>query len=261
MSSSPGYGTFSKNPLADPPQIDQDESGWRVVTAFDLYVCAPASSGTLTKRSLSSEKGFQQALIYNGRVGDKISIGYREFSSSTTRPAFNNTVEYDLSSSDIISYRGAKMKIIKADDNTITYQVLSHLQCEIAGIKRRLGPESGVPLQRQSCGTAERRLDKPRTSRTPRTRHRAGVRRPGVRSAPSARSFNVWLICLSQFRGSLHALVRWVCEVRGSYLPPGLDQTASFATERRYLHRRFIRLRFSSAPSGNRPRCVKPPGA
>lgn len=128
MSSLPGLGTLTKNPLADPPRsikTNLDGSKVCVVTVFDLYVCAPDSSATPTRRTLSSEKGFQQTLIYNGRVGDRISIGYRELSSSTARPAFSNNVEYDLSFSDVISYRGAKLKIIKADNNNITYQVLS----------------------------------------------------------------------------------------------------------------------------------------
>lgn len=129
MSSLPGLGALSKNPLADPPRAiktNLDGSKVCVVTVFDLYVCAPDSSGTPTKRALSSEKGFQQTLIYNGRIGDRLNIGYREFSSSTARPAFSNNVEYDLSSSDVISYRGAKLRVLEADNNTITYQVLSN---------------------------------------------------------------------------------------------------------------------------------------
>ncbi|HSZ52919.1 MAG TPA: hypothetical protein VK801_15230 [Caulobacteraceae bacterium] len=133
MSSLPGYGTLSKNPLADPARsIKTDLQGSKVcvVTVFDLYVCAPDSSGTLTRRTLTSENGLQRTLIYNGRVGDKINIGYREFSDSTARPAFSNNVEYDLSSSNIISYRGAKLRIIDANNNSITYQVLSNFNAK-----------------------------------------------------------------------------------------------------------------------------------
>lgn len=73
-----------------------------------------------------SERDFQQTLIYSGRVGNKIKIGYRESSGSLARPAFSNEAEYDLSISDEIAYRGAKIKIISADNLTIRYIVQSN---------------------------------------------------------------------------------------------------------------------------------------
>jgi len=74
-----------------------------------------------------SNKGtsFEQTLIYNGNQGSKINVGYREFANSTARPAFNNNVEYDLSKSNSISYKGAKIEVIEADNNAITYKVTS----------------------------------------------------------------------------------------------------------------------------------------
>jgi hypothetical protein len=63
-------------------------------------------------------------LIYNGRIGDKINVGYREFSNSLARPAFNNDVEYDLSASRTIGYKGAQIEVIDANNNSITYRVL-----------------------------------------------------------------------------------------------------------------------------------------
>jgi hypothetical protein len=128
-SSVPGLGVLTKNPLSDPPQsvkTNLDGSKVCVVTVFNLYVCDAGARGELTKRSISSDNAFQQTLIYNGRVGDKINIGYREFYGSTARPAFNNNVEYDLATSDTIAYRGATLKIIKADNSSITYEVLSN---------------------------------------------------------------------------------------------------------------------------------------
>jgi len=68
---------------------------------------------------------FQQTLIYSGKIGDKITVGYRESSGSNARPAFNNDVTYDLSTSNIIGYKGARLEVIKATNTEITYKVLA----------------------------------------------------------------------------------------------------------------------------------------
>lgn len=74
-----------------------------------------------------SKKGtsFEQTLIYNGTTGSKINVGYREFANETARPAYNNRVEYDLTKSKSISYKGAEIMVIEADNNAITYKVIS----------------------------------------------------------------------------------------------------------------------------------------
>ena len=59
-------------------------------------------------------------------MGNKINIGYREFSSNSARPAFNNDVEYDLNESKQIGYKGALLEVIKATNQDITYKVLKN---------------------------------------------------------------------------------------------------------------------------------------
>ena len=76
----------------------------------------------------SNSKGFQQTLLYNGKVGNKINIAYREFSSDLARPAFNNNVEYDLSQSKQIGYKGALLEVIDADNQMIKYKVIKNFQ-------------------------------------------------------------------------------------------------------------------------------------
>ena len=75
-------------------------------------------------RVSETKNSFQQTLIYSGRVGNKINIGYREFSNNTARPAFNNEVEYDLSELMRIGYKGAQIEVLEADNSSITYEVL-----------------------------------------------------------------------------------------------------------------------------------------
>lgn len=78
------------------------------------------------KRPLASNDSFQQTLIYSGKVGDKINIGYREFSGNLARPAFNNNVEYDLSDSMLIAYKGARIEVLEANNQFIKYRVIEN---------------------------------------------------------------------------------------------------------------------------------------
>lgn len=118
-----------KNPFADPVQAlsveKQEGADICVVTVFGNEACY---EGNYTKSSTlsSNQDSFQQTLIYNGRIGDKINIGYREFSNSLARPAFNNEVEYDLSASKQISYKGASLEVLNAGNNSITYRLISN---------------------------------------------------------------------------------------------------------------------------------------
>ncbi|QSR34781.1 hypothetical protein CFI10_07195 [Marinobacterium iners] len=82
----------------------------------------------IEKRSIVGKESFQQTLLYSGRVGNKINISYREFSNSMARPAFNNEVEYDLSVSNVIGYKGASIEVINADNSSITYRVVRNFR-------------------------------------------------------------------------------------------------------------------------------------
>lgn len=78
------------------------------------------------KIEIRDTNSFQQTLIYNGKVGNKINIGYREFSGDLARPAFSNDVEYDLNESKIIGYKGARLEVLSADNQSIKYKVLQN---------------------------------------------------------------------------------------------------------------------------------------
>lgn len=117
-----------RGPLADQFQslsIKSDKPNQLcVVTVFAARACYDAEFET-GKRAAARDASFQQTLIYSGRIGNKINIGYREFSNSSARPAFNNDVEYDLSTSSQIGYKGALLEVLKADNSSITYKVIS----------------------------------------------------------------------------------------------------------------------------------------
>ena len=101
------------------------------VMAPNLYgmiqpVCDTEYPYQFTERPSVSQNDFQQTLIYSGRIGDKIKISYREFSNKLARDAFTNDAEYDLSHSNIIAYKGARIEVIEADNENIRYRVLAN---------------------------------------------------------------------------------------------------------------------------------------
>lgn len=122
-------GRVIKAALADPwlaIQLYKSEPRICVITVFHVHVCERAQGVTRTKRLALSDDSFQQTLIYSGKLGNKIKIGYREFSNNQARPAFNNDVEYDLSESGVIGYKGARLEIIEATNESIKYRVIQN---------------------------------------------------------------------------------------------------------------------------------------
>lgn len=120
-------GTVIKGALYDQPAslvVRKEDNALCVMTAL---VVASCNNVPFERKNWSSasKNSFQQTLIYNGKVGDKINIGYREFSSDTARPAFNNDVEYDLSQSKQIGYKGALIDILEANNQQIKYRVVN----------------------------------------------------------------------------------------------------------------------------------------
>ena len=92
---------------------------------FSIEVPADACS----KRYIFSNYGqtFKQELIYLGRSGDELSFKYREYSGNLARPAFSADLTYDLSKSQTIGYRGARIEVIDAGNQQIRYRVKSHM--------------------------------------------------------------------------------------------------------------------------------------
>ena len=123
-------GSITKAALADPWQFvsykkNNDQIG--IVTVFNVNITNNANGNVSLKKLPSlAENSFQQTLIYSGCTEGMLTLGYREFSNDNARPAFNNDVEYDLNSSKIIGYKGARIEVIEADNQNITYKVLSN---------------------------------------------------------------------------------------------------------------------------------------
>ncbi|KXO78207.1 hypothetical protein AYL20_07475 [Acinetobacter venetianus] len=121
-------GLVTKSFLADPMQaiMTTSDGSLCIITVFNVKSCHQGKSFNIKKVNIASENSFQQTLIYSGKVGNKINIGYREFSSNMARPAFNNDVEYDLNESKQIGYKGALLDVIDANNQNITYKVIKN---------------------------------------------------------------------------------------------------------------------------------------
>ena len=124
-----GGGVLEKSALADPTKAVQaykNENRICGISVFNGYVCSSSGRYTRIKHPVASPNAFQQSIIYSGKVGNRIKFGYREFSGNTARPAFNNDVDYDLGESKIVGYKGARIEVIDATNESIRYKLLSN---------------------------------------------------------------------------------------------------------------------------------------
>lgn len=124
-------GYVDKAAIADPYKglmVKRDSNTLCVITAFNVAACLNGVKDGFerTKKPIVSQDTIQRTLLYSGKSGNKINIGYREFSGNTARPAFSNSVEYDLSESTKIGYKGALLDIVEATNTFIKYKVLSN---------------------------------------------------------------------------------------------------------------------------------------
>ena len=127
-------GRIQKAALADPwkaVMLKREQPNLCVVTAFNIAACSNGQGIERKKKQILSQDSFQQTLIYSGRVGNKINIGYREFSNNTARPAFNNNVEYDLTESKMIGYKGAQIEVLEATNQIIKYRVVRNFNAAV----------------------------------------------------------------------------------------------------------------------------------
>lgn len=120
-------GHIEKALLADPwksVMLRKKKPELCVVTILNAVVCKPSGDLQRVKRPILADDAFQRTLIYNGRVGSKINIAYREFSNNLARPAFNNEVEYDLNESKVIGYKGAELEVLEATNQHIKFRMI-----------------------------------------------------------------------------------------------------------------------------------------
>ena len=80
----------------------------------------------LQDRLCSDPTSFQQVIEYNGRAGEVLQFTYREFSRDRMRAHYTTNFTMDLASGDEVTYKGARLRILEASNEKITYQVISN---------------------------------------------------------------------------------------------------------------------------------------
>ena len=67
--------------------------------------------------------GYRRELIYQGRDGDNLKLFYREFTDDFRRPAYDQEVQYDMSESDSIQFKGLTISIQEANNEFLVYTI------------------------------------------------------------------------------------------------------------------------------------------
>jgi len=70
------------------------------------------------------QPNFKQSLIYNGKQGNILKFTYREYSNDMIRSGFTQEVQYDLSESSVVGFKGVRVEVIHATNTQIVYKVL-----------------------------------------------------------------------------------------------------------------------------------------
>lgn len=76
-------------------------------------------------QTADSVRGKKKELIYQGKQGDTLRFRYREYINDIVRPAFDQTVEYNLDKDNMVTFRGMRILVDKADNQEISYRIVS----------------------------------------------------------------------------------------------------------------------------------------
>ena len=129
-----GGGVMTKSALADPRKAVQAYKNKKKlcgVTVFNLHVCKSNAKYEFVSKSIEIPGSHRKVLIYNGKTGTKIHVGYQKVSNDELQAGVTNIVSYDLLESKIIGYKGARIEVIKASNELIQYKVLNHFSSEV----------------------------------------------------------------------------------------------------------------------------------
>ena len=109
-------------------EVSKKEQKIGIVTIFNLHGMEEATGFNRVKKSFQPDDSFLQTLLYNGRVGNTIRLGYREFWNNEARPSVSNDVEYDIAESKMVSYKGARIEILEATNQYIKYMLIRNFK-------------------------------------------------------------------------------------------------------------------------------------
>jgi hypothetical protein len=107
------------------PQILEDKLGVVYLKTNSGKKQLEGSNFKKKKHVEDASDEYKQSIIYTGRENNIIKFTYREFMNDMARPAFTIDATYDMKDDNIIRFKGASLEVIKADNQIITYKLLS----------------------------------------------------------------------------------------------------------------------------------------
>ena len=124
----PAGGQAFASSLADPIRyvtFDFEDSKACVVSVFGIRTCRRDVDLTWSRRADPTDDHRIQRLYFNGRLDDKLLLTYEGTLDDRYAPARRLDLEYDLSGSPFIAFREVRIKVRRADNQSIVYEVLS----------------------------------------------------------------------------------------------------------------------------------------
>jgi hypothetical protein len=89
--------------------------------------CFDSSFGSIRHRTnviCSDPNSYQQIVEYNGKAGPVLNFTYREISGDRIRAPYTTNFTMDEREGNIITYKGAQLKVLRATNQIIEYTVL-----------------------------------------------------------------------------------------------------------------------------------------
>lgn len=97
------------------------------VLAMGLKACDTAGSFERIERTVPDPTKEHQELTYDGIVGHVIRLGYSRTSAGPLAHTSSQQAEYDLDASTSVAFQNARIRVIKADSQSITFAVVKPL--------------------------------------------------------------------------------------------------------------------------------------
>ncbi len=110
---------------------------------YKMRRCTDRRLGQIETVDVPDRRVWERRLIWNGRAGTEMRVGYREFQNDLARAAYSNEALFDLKASRKVTYAGAVIEILAVSNRGVRYRVLSPFDdTESSGRDRRIGPAS-----------------------------------------------------------------------------------------------------------------------
>jgi len=92
---------------------------------FELSNKVPYETKVTSTSDVELKGAFRSDFIYQGLAKGVLKFSYREFQDGIARPAFTQDLTYDIEpdGTATIGFKGMRIKVLKASNQSITYMV------------------------------------------------------------------------------------------------------------------------------------------